>query len=182
MEGKSDRYKDVSAECSVAIRAAKKSFVGKVIDSCKKAKNNKRFYKSVKMLQTKEAPKAWSIYSLFPGLSSQQIAEIVATFFNQISHEYPPLPDPDKGINADTEDVIQVHEVAARLRTFRKPKSMVYGDINPELITQFSDLLAPPVCFIYNQALKSLHWPSIWKAETVTIIPKNSAPSSLSEL
>ena len=59
---------------------------------------------------------------------------------------------------------------------------MVYGDINPKLVTQFADLLAQPVCYIYNQTLNMLEWPNIWKTETVTLIPKNQSPDSISEL
>ena len=57
------------------------------------------------------------------------------------------------------------------------------GDINPSLVTQFADLLAEPICYIFNQALHTLEWPKLlWKSETVSIIPKNNTPSDLSEL
>ena len=42
--------------------------------------------------------------------------------------------------------------------------------------------MAIPLAIVYNQTLNSLSWPKIWKSETVTVIPKNSAPASLKEL
>ena len=89
-------------------------------------------YTSVKLLQTKNVTRPWEIFTLFHGLTGEEIAEEVASFFN-----------------------------STRLKSFRKPKSMVKGDINPQHVTQFADLLAAPVTFIFNQALNSLSWPNI---------------------
>ena len=115
-------------------------------------------------------------------MGAEEIAEIVAEFFNKISQEYPSLPDPSRVWDEAAPNIVEEYEVASRLKRFKKPKSTVYGDIKPELVSDFADLLAPPLCFIFNQTLHSRSWPSIWKAETVHVIPKNTAPSSLSEL
>ena len=94
--------------------------------------------------------------------------------------EYTPLPCPKQ--NCEITQYLLPHEVAARLRTFKKPKSQVKGDITPSLVTTYADLLAIPLTFIYNQALSTLDWPLLWKSETVTAIPKNTCPAQLSEL
>ena len=181
-EGKSAKYKQASKECQLAIKQAKKDFIDKVIEKCNIAKNSKGYYAAVKMLNSKEAPVLWQISSLYPHLSDDEIAEIVAEFFNEISHEYPALPDPGIPWNRDMPEIIPIHEVATKIKFFKKPKSTVYGDINPTLVSQFSDILAIPLHFIFNQTLNTLSWPDIWKSETVHTIPKNSAPSGLSEL
>ena len=49
-------------------------------------------------------------------------------------------------------------------------------------MTKFCDLLAIPLAIIFNQTLSTLEWPTTWKSETVHVIPKNSSPSSISEL
>ena len=180
-EGKSERYKAISAAYNEEIKKAKKGFLDKIIEKCKKDRNTKSYYRTIKTFQTKEAPILWEIFSLFPGKSKFEIAEEVATFFNTISQEYPPLPDPTRA-NDQQPIIIQEYEVAARLKSFKKPNSQVFGDINPSLVTQCADLLAHPLAYIYNQTLGTLSWPKIWKSETVTVIPKNPAPSGLSEL
>ena len=38
------------------------------------------------------------------------------------------------------------YQVAGRIRAFKKPKSMVQGDIFPALFIRFGDLLAIPLC------------------------------------
>ena len=118
---------------------------------------------------------------MFPGLSDCEISEIVADFFNKISQEYDPLPDPCRHIyKEDFTKYVEEYEVSARLKTFKKPKSQVQGDIAPELVNTFYDLLADPLTKILNQTLNTLEWPSLWKFETVTLIPKNSSPAQLS--
>ena len=115
-------------------------------------------------------------------MSDKQISEVVAGFFNKISRDYTPIPDPDRKILKDYWKIhVMPHEVSARLKTFKKPKSRD-GDIDPKLVNTYYDLLALPLTFIFNQVLNTLHWPKLWKAETVTVIPKNSSPASLSEL
>ena len=57
------------------------------------------------------------------------------------------------------------------------------GDIPPQLINnKVADILAIPLGYIYEQVYNTLEWPSLWKQETVSIIPKTSAPSDRSQL
>ena len=153
-EGKSERYKEASRDCKVVILRAKKKFWGRVLDKTAKLGNSKYYYRSVKLFSTKENPVEWDICNLFPDYSDQEITEAVAVFFNRISQEYPPLPNPGQAeILADMADIIMPHEVSARLKSFRKPKSQVEGDIPPDLVTQFHDLLAIPLSRIFNLSL-----------------------------
>ena len=43
-------------------------------------------------------------------------------------------------------------------------------------------MLAIPLHYIFNQVYNSLEWPDLWKLETVSVIPKTSAPSELGQL
>ena len=117
---------------------------------------------------------------MYPDRTDEEISEIVAVFFNKISKEYTSIPDPKRIGYGDT--VLLPHQVAARLRTFRKPKSKVNGDIDAQVVTKYSDILAIPLTYIYNQVITTLEWPELWKFETVNTIPKNNSPSSPSEL
>ena len=59
---------------------------------------------------------------------------------------------------------------------------MVECDIYPNLVEEYSDLLAIPLCRIYNCCLQTGLWPSLWKNETVVVIPKNKNPNGLNDL
>ena len=69
------------------------------------------------------------------------------------------------------------HDVSARIKHFRKPKSMVRGDVFPKLVTELADFFAIPLTSIYNEISRTKIWPAIWKEESVTVIPKKSNPS-----
>ena len=182
-EGKSQRYHEAKTSYDKLVRKAKKDYLGAIIDKVAFAGNTKAYYAAIRILKTKESPRIWDIHDMFPGMTESNIAEHVANFFNTISQEYIPIPCPatlEK--RKEWPVIVQEYQVASRLRSFKKPKSQVPGDICPDLVTKFSDLLAIPLTSIFNQTLGSREWPELWKMESVTVIPKNSCPSSLGEL
>ena len=67
----------------------------------------------------------------------------------------------------------------ARLRSFKKPRSMVPGDIFPQLVTNYAVSLSEPLEKIYGEVFASYHWPLCWRNEYVTIIPKGLDPEDL---
>ena len=89
---------------------------------------------------------------MFPDRQEDDLAEHLVSHFNTISNEFSPL-------NHETDiptswsrplPVLQPYEVAIRFKKFKKPKSMVKGDIFPQLVTKYADLLAVPLTAIYN--------------------------------
>ena len=65
---------------------------------------------------------------------------------------------------------------------FKKPKSMVRGDLFPDLVTKFADFIAIPLTSIFNEVRVTGVWPYEWKKEYVTVIPKCSIPETLNDL
>ena len=49
---------------------------------------------------------------------------------------------------------------------------MALGDIFLQLVTNYAVALSDPLETIYNSVLQNFQWPSVWKNEYVTIIPK----------
>ena len=95
------------------------------------------FFKQTKNYMSKQRPPAFDPMDLFPGRTEQEIAELLADHFNAISMEFAPL-DPCKDIPKTYSKklpTLLTHEVATRLKKFRKPKSNVRGDIFPCLVT-----------------------------------------------
>lgn len=69
-----------------------------------------------------------------------------------------------------------------RLISFKKPKSMVLGDIFPQLVSRAAPWLATPLTNIYNMISSDHTWPSDWKREFVTPIPKTAHPEGPNDL
>ena len=122
------------------------------------------------LFKCKDAPEPWDVSNLYQEETDDQIVEYIAEFFNRISQEYVSIPNPRVIEEAEVEPILEQYIVASRIKSFKKPKSQVRGDIPPDLVNQFYDQLAVPLTFIYNQALTFLEWPDLWKAETVSVI------------
>ena len=176
--GRCREWKELKAESNHILHEGKSEFLQKVEMI---GKNSKKFFQAVNKLKHREAPAPWSILEMFPGESEKDIAETVASFFNAISQEYEPIGPPSPG-NAAMFRNIEPYEISARLKKMKKPKSRLRGDIDPRLNVKYCDVLAFPLAYMYNLISSTGKWPDLWKLENVTVIPKNSCPSSLSEL
>ena len=107
---------------------------------------NRSFFRLIKSFNTPEKPQNFDVRSLRPGLSDAQVSEELADFFNRISAEFDPLNDGDVPCAKPRKlDWVKTHEVASRIKHFRKPKSMVQGDVFPATVTKFSDFFAIPL-------------------------------------
>ena len=136
---------------------------------------NRNFYKHVRNFNKVEKPKQFDVRILLPGRRDIEVAEHLATYFNQVSNEFEPLfPDEIPITKPRSLPVLQVHEVSSRIRCFRKHKSMVPVDVFPTLVTDMSDFFTMPLMDIYNEISRTLIWPRCWKKEFVTIIPKKA--------
>ena len=144
----------------------------------------RNFFCSTKNYMSKQGPAPFDVMNLFPGRDKRDVSELLAEHFNAVSNEFTPL-DPTTDIPTTYSQEIptlQMHEVAIRLKKFKKSKSVVKGDIFPELVTKHADLLAIPLTSIYNEITCTSEWPSIWKEEFVTIIPKTRTPTEIGQL
>ena len=182
--GRSERWKKKRDKCEELIKEAKERYFEKVKEKVKEAGNTKCYFQAVNLLKSVDAPTRWIIQNMYPALSDKEIAEKAASFFNEISQEYASIPCPrtDGGENVACAGGPEMYAIAARLKSMKKPRSIVAGDIDPRLVGKFADIIAIPLHYIFNQVHTQLEWPKLWSTETVTMIPKVSSPSSLSQL
>ena len=129
------------------------------------------FYKNVKAYQTNDRPKQFDVKDLFEGCSESKVSEALAEHFNQISSEFEGLQGPPPSTYDHPLPVLTRAQVEHKLGTFKKPKSMVKGDIFPSLVTDAAPYLSMPLVAIFNAISQSGQWPDDWKVEQVTAIP-----------
>ena len=130
-----------------------------------------------------DKPPEFNVRSLRPGVADAALAEELATYFNAVSSEFNALEPDEIPVTHDVElPRLEVWQVAGRIKHFKKPKSMVSGDIFPQLMTLFADQLAVPLADIYNSISATFVWPIIWKTEFVTVIPKTSILQTFGDL
>ena len=129
-------------------------------------------YNLLKHINTPLKAKNWKVNDLYPELDERVALERMANFFNGISKEFVGLKKEDIPTTYDSADeIISPGQVIERVKTIKRPKSMVPGDIPPKLVPAVIEKLAEPLADIYNCAL-TYGWPEQWKLEYQTIIPK----------
>ena len=178
--GKNDHRLRLQEEPDITVNQAKKDLEEKVKKDVAQSKNMCAFFRVVKMLNAKEVQPQWDIRKLFPGMTDVDIANECVDYFSSISREYDPIPKPVR--NGTSDWTIELHEISNWLKHCNKPKGMVEGDILPDLVTRFHDLIAIPLHHIFNQVVMDCEWPELWKTETVKIIPKGNIPESIKDV
>ena len=144
---------------------------------------SKQFFKNVKNYRTAERVRAFDVTELYPEKNEREVSETVADYFNEISREFRPLDPADVPTTYERSlGRLTCAEVAKRLRSQKKPSSMVLGDLFPSTINDLADILSVPLADIYNSILRDYVWPVAWKREYVTVIPKKNIPAGLSDL
>ena len=182
-EGKSPLWHYMKKNLDQEIKDRKAGFMTIKKEQLTAKDANRSFFRLVKAFNTPEKPQTFDVRSLRPGASDQEVAEELADYFNRISSEFDPLTEEQIPTTGDRIlPTLALHEVAARIRRFRKPKSMVSGDVFPDLLTTFSDFFAVPLTSIFNEIATSHEWPLGWKTEYVTVIPKSGCPESFADL
>ena len=136
---------------------------------------NRNLFRHVRNFKKFEKPPVFDVKELLPGRTDKQVAEELAAFFNTVSQEFEPLgPGDTPSTWNKVLPTLQCHEVSTRIRKFRKPKSMVRGDVFPKLMTGLSDFFAIPLTHIYNEIIQTSTWPTCWKLESVTSSPRKT--------
>ena len=182
-EGKSPLWHYMKKEIEKTIKERKGNFMQLKKEQLTAKDASRSFFRLVKAFNTPEKPQSFDVRSLCPGMTDDQVAEELAVFFNRISAEFDPLSEVDTPAAPDRQiPPLSVHEVAGRVRRFRKPKSMVSGDVFPALLTTYADFFAVLLTSIYNDIIRTNEWPDDWKTEYVTVIPKNSSPQTFADL
>ena len=182
-QGRSAAWKKLKKKSDKLVRKRASNYFERQKASLLAPDAAKSFHKHVKAYKSREKASCFDIRDLYQGRTDEQVAEDLADHFNSISSEF-------DGLNAEeipqshsySLPVLSVEDVRKRLISIRKPKSTVKGDIFPSLINRAATVLSVPLANIYNCITSTSEWPSIWKIEYVTPIPKKTLPESPDDL
>ena len=175
--GKSAAWHRADERLQEEVRVKKQEFVESLIDM-----PDKNYYAAVQKLAGPNGKCQWSVTDLFPGDSPEVAGDKILDYFASVGGDEAPsrvqLPD---GVRDAGLGIFDGARVLSILKSHKKTVSSVEGDPMPHLVQKFPDLFAAPVAMIFNAVNRSVKWPTNWKREHLTIIPKSSRPSSLAE-
>ena len=176
-EGKSGRWWQIDADLQEEIAYSKSEFVDRLLEE---GNAGKSFYAATRKLSAAKTQKSWTVTDLFVGMSEGQVAEEVLSYFgSKARSDRPGVPDLPR-TPGGLEEFIAAR-TAELLKKSKKTNSVVDGDPIPGLFRDYPDQFALPVSLIFNRINNDGRWPSQWKREHLTIIPKILNPTSLSE-
>ena len=182
IQGRSASWKKVKKRTQKLINERKRGYLDyKVQKAEEKGGLGNRFASLTKLLLSRDKKPNFDVKTLCaPGSTNHQAAEECADYFSSISDEFLPL-DMSKLLSSFSQKIshISQSDISRRLRSFKKPRSMVLGDIFPQLVNNYADFLSVPLESIYNAVTLEYHWPLVWRKEYVTIIPKGDDPKDL---
>ena len=149
-EGRSELWKWMKKCTDDMIRERRDKYMNNQTEHLLAPDAQRSFFRNVEAFSAADKPQKFDVRQLRPENTEKETAEELALFFNQISAEFEPLTPGQIPITRACEiPELMPHEVASRIRHFRKPKSMVTGNIFPHLLTRHSNFLAIPLCSIY---------------------------------
>ena len=182
-EGRSDLWKKLKKKAVKIIRKRAKVYLQTQKDVMLAPDAVRNFYKHVKSYGSKEKPPQFDVRTLYEGCTDSEVADKLATHFGSITNGFQGLRD-DQVPSTWSSPIpaLTAQDITKRLLSFRKPKSMVPGDIFPALVNPSVKELVPPLQNIFNCISDTGTWPEDWKTEYVTAIPKKTHPASPDDL
>ena len=191
--GKSMKYDDLTKQFKTKYFTAAEKFMRHKIDDLKQT-NPGRAYQILKNLGAQPGDCTdGQTFTLLnhqsDNLTEQQCADRMADYFANISREYNPL-DVDllpsrvkrRLLDQYTPPIISEYQCYKQIVKTNKPRSVVPGDLPPDVIKEFSVELAGPLHELFNKIVQSGSWPQQWKTEYVTPIAKIPQPEDEDDL
>jgi hypothetical protein len=134
----------------------------------------KNFYKQVKKVGGIKVLDKKMFISSLDGKSDKECAEAIGLQYSAISQAYSPvdLASLPAYLPAQLPPQVEEREVFEKLLKLKKTKSTFPIDLPEKLRKEFAPELAAPLANIYNCCLQQGIFPSIWKEELVTPVPK----------
>ena len=182
-EGASPRWERERTRLEEHLECRRLKYLEKQRENFTGPNASSNFHRNVKAFGQAERPKTFDVRELCPGKSDLQVANTIAKYFNAISREFTPLSPSDIPATYHRQlDLLSEAQVEKMIKTAKKPKSTVKGDLPPSIVSRAAATLSTPVANIYNSIISTYVWPIAWKREYVTVIPKKAIPEGLSDL
>ena len=178
------KHKKLKAKFKKLKRKNVKNFYSNFVSDLKKS-NPAKWYRMAKKIGAVDKMSGGEIHvESLSEFNNAQCAQKIAEHFSEISNEYAPvnLHELPCYLPALPAPQVSEFEVYQRLIKIKKTKSTLPIDIPDKLRMECAPHLAAPLARIYNESLTLSLYPSLWKHEWVTPVPKVIDPQNISEL
>ena len=156
-EGPSARWTHLREKLDQYLDNRQQAFLAKQRDKFIGPLANQDFYRNIQAFKSPEKPSTFDVRRLCNGGTDKDAANEVAEYFNRISREFKPLETKQIPFTYHRNIALLTQsDVEKMLRSSKKTKSMVAGDIFTCLVNDCAPQLSIPLTCIYN-AIISTH-------------------------
>ena len=183
---KSKKWISLNEKFKKRAQELKKAYNENVVKDLKES-NIWQWYSKLKRMSATENVKDDHVHvEELSGVHAKDQVEIIANKFAEISAQYDPLnrenivmPNPDP---SSPPPLFEPYHVYQKIKEMKKKSSTVHGDLPWRLIREFAVEMSEPLCHIYNSATLDGEWPTHWKHEYITPVPKVYPPQTVDDL
>ena len=181
---KSLKYKKLKSKFKKMKRNAVKTFYSAFVSDLKLTDPGKWYQMAKKIGAIDQMSRGEVKVESLSELNNLEAARAIAAHFAAISNEYSPVDTSQLPCYLPAPPPPQVEEkdVYKRLCGLKKTRSTLPIDIPDKVRKQCAIMLSVPLTTIINDSLKQSVYPSTWKQEWVTPVPKLSHPKQISDL
>ena len=192
--GRSEKYRRIKSEFDAKYKKAAAEFLRKCVDDMK-TENPSKAAATLKKMAAMPGDSDDGTFTLLnhiaENLTVEQQIERISDFFIAVSQEFPPLTMDQlspvtlqklKDIQMSDIPNVEEYEIYQILKTAKKRKSSVPGDMPPELFYEASAGLARPAAKIMNNIAKTGEWPKQFQTEWGVPVQKVSNAKDESEI
>ena len=192
--GRTPKYLELKSKFDQKIKAEAEKFRQKILLEVTNGKRSNS-YSALRKLDMGHSDKKVKGFTLpshaEENYSPLQSAEKLADYFFSISQKFKPICIDEfspriktilmAGKTDKAKPVLEEWEVHEKLKSSKKPNSLIPGDLPVKLVKEFTPELAVPITKIYNRITQTAEYPRQWVTEYQLAIPKVKAPLSEDE-
>ena len=183
---KSDKWKKLNKLFEERAEVLKENYYKNIVEDLKVSNVGQWYSKLKRMSSIDEHLEEKVLVEDLIDVPSDAQVELIADKFEEISKNYEPLLKENVSI-PNKEDskplpLFEPYEIWKKITKMKKKSTTVKGDIPWKIIHEFAVELSEPLANIYNSASLAGVWPSFWKHEYVTPVPKVYLPRNFDDL
>ena len=182
--GRSVKWSELNSQYNGKVLKSKKNFYSNFVEDLKTSQPG-QWYTKLKRLAVYDQVKFEPIQiKSLEESSDQEAAELIANHFAAVSKQFEPIKRERLPAHQPSlpPPVIYEREVSEQIKSAKKTKSTLEGDIPYSIAKEFNVELATPLTNIFNSSLETGEYPQQWKHEIVTPCPKIFPPEEISDL
>ena len=185
---KSKKWESLNADFVEKVKKEKDKYRVNIVEDLKSS-DPRKWYSKIKRMSGQDKEQTSIFLEEFSGLTDSQQAEKIVDFYSSTRNNFQPLTNNDFPSftndfkKNDVSDILISPEIIQlTIKGLNKKSACVEGDLPIKIIAEHSQEISAPLCHIINSMFMEGVYPTIWKVEHITPVPKQFPPVTIKHL